>query len=317
MKNKAKEFIKKYLIGFALGVLSVGIVVVYAETYFPSNQTTYDNSVSELESTNVQDAIDELYGVCFPPTGGDQILDNVDIVTSGDGLYKDEYEADKYIYKGANPNNYITFNNEEAGWRIISIENDGTIKIIKGKILQNNTYDTSNKKDWARPATLNTYLNNTYYNSLTQTAKGQIVAHNFNIGEVTANNNDLSTQIKNEQTVNWFGKIGLLNVSEYLRVNSNKNNCKSIYLNNTNKATCVTTNWIYAKLLLGVYTLWTLTPSTITSTERIFIAGNNEGEIYPDNSLDGFGSVYPVLYLSPKVKITGGIGTQSDPYRIE
>ena len=38
-------------------------------------------------------------------------------VTSGDGLYKDTYETGRYVYKGANPNNYITFNNEL--WRII------------------------------------------------------------------------------------------------------------------------------------------------------------------------------------------------------
>ena len=36
-----------------------------------------------------------------------------DVVDSGDGLYKDEYETGRYIYKGANPNNYITFNNEK------------------------------------------------------------------------------------------------------------------------------------------------------------------------------------------------------------
>ena len=48
---------------------------------------------------------------------------------SGDGLYADEYEPGRYVYKGANPNNYITFNNEP--WRIISVESDGTLKLIK------------------------------------------------------------------------------------------------------------------------------------------------------------------------------------------
>ena len=49
------------------------------------------------------------------------------VVESGDGLYKDIYEDERYIYKGENPNNYITFNNET--WQIISIESNGTIKI--------------------------------------------------------------------------------------------------------------------------------------------------------------------------------------------
>ena len=48
------------------------------------------------------------------------ITDNV--VTSGDGLYEDEYEEGRYVYRGANPNNYIEFNNEL--WRIIAKETD-------------------------------------------------------------------------------------------------------------------------------------------------------------------------------------------------
>ena len=87
MKEKTKEFLKKNLIGFILGFVSVGIVVVYAETYFPSNDVTYDNTESGLSSTNVQGAIDELYGVCTAePPAGEQIIENA-------GLEKDPYEA--------------------------------------------------------------------------------------------------------------------------------------------------------------------------------------------------------------------------------
>ena len=196
--KKIKEFSKKYLIGFILGVLSAGIISAYAATYFPSNQTTYDNTNSELKSENVQDAIDELYEVCFPKTAGDSILDNTDIVTSGDGLYEDEYEEGRYFYKGTNPNNYVTFNNEKAGWRIISIEGDGTIKIIKDANIGMQAWDTSDSNNWARPATLNAYLNETYYNSLNSTAQSQIVAKDWSIGGIAMNNNDLVNQINEE-----------------------------------------------------------------------------------------------------------------------
>ena len=46
--------------------------------------------------------------------GGQQISP----VTSGDGIYKDEYESGRCVYRGENPNNYIRFNNEP--WRIIA-----------------------------------------------------------------------------------------------------------------------------------------------------------------------------------------------------
>ena len=107
MKEKIKKFIKSYLPGFILGVVSAAVVVVYAETYFPSNQVTYDNKESGLSSNNVQGAIDELYNTCFPPKASDTIIEN-------GNLEKDEYEC-RYFFTGANPNNYITFNGEDAG----------------------------------------------------------------------------------------------------------------------------------------------------------------------------------------------------------
>ena len=55
------------------------------------------------------------------------ITDNV--VSSGDGLYEDQYETGRYVYRGSEPNNYIMFNDEL--WRIIAKEADGTYKIIR------------------------------------------------------------------------------------------------------------------------------------------------------------------------------------------
>ena len=161
MKEKMKKILKNRIFIFALGLSIAGSISVAAETFFPSNDVTYDNTESGLASTNVQGAIDELYNACFPPKAGDTIIDSVDIVTSGDGLYKDEYEEGKYTYKGKNPNNYITFNGEKAGWRIISINKDKTIKIIKIEDINtaNNLYwDVSKNSNW-KVASLNSYLN--------------------------------------------------------------------------------------------------------------------------------------------------------------
>ena len=62
--KKIKEILKNCIFGIILSALICGGISVYAITYFPSNQTTYDNSTSGMISTNVQDAIDELYSVC-------------------------------------------------------------------------------------------------------------------------------------------------------------------------------------------------------------------------------------------------------------
>ena len=70
---------------------------------------------------------------------------NITIANNGDGLYKDEYVEDRYIYRGKDPNNYITFNNEM--WRILSVEENGTIKIIRNEIINNMAFDSQDARD--------------------------------------------------------------------------------------------------------------------------------------------------------------------------
>ena len=313
MKEKVKKIIFGYLPGLVLGVITAISISVIAATYFPSNDVTYDNKESGLESQNVQGAIDELYGICTTPsTAGEWVLENTDIVTSGDGLYADEYEEGKYTYKGANPNNYVTFNNEKAGWRIISINSDGTIKIMKdGDINTSNNlaWDTSDSNNWNRPASLNTYLNGDYYNSLTSTAQSQIVEASYYVGAVTQNNNDMQDQISDEKAVTSKVKVALPTVSEYLRANSNKEQCGTFSLNNRNNSTCKNSDWMYIN-----YVWWTLSPYSGTSN-NVFLVSSlgtvNDNYAYATGS-----AVRPAITLSSEVQITGGTGTESDPYTL-
>ena len=301
--KKIKEFSKKYLIGFILGVLSAGIISAYAATYFPSNQTTYDNTNSKLKSENVQDAIDELYGVCFPKPAGEQIIENA-------GLEKDPYEC-RYFFTGTNPNNYITFNDEKAGWRIISVECDGTIKIMRITDIENQKWDTSGSNNWARPASLNTYLNGTYYNELNATAQSQIVAKDFSIGEIR-DYDDLATQINKENSIKWNGKVALPTLSEYIRSNSNKSGCGSISSNNASYSSCQNTTWMSFN---NPGNWWTLSPDGDGLSSNKAFSVNPHGYIN-DGYVGGTNytfQVLPVLYLNSEFTLTGN-GTQSDPY---
>ena len=313
MKEKTKKFLQKYLIGFILGFVSVGIVAVYAETYFPSNDVTYDNTKSGLSSTDVQGAIDELYGVCFPPkTGGDAILDDTDIVTSGDGLYEDEYEDGRYFYKGGNPNNYITFNNEKAGWRIMSIEADGSIKIIKNGSIGAYAWDSNGSRDWTKPSSLNLYLNYSYLSSLSHS--DYILTHKWSIGTVEYSDeylNNLAKQIDAENAKTFNGKIGLMTASEYIRANLNTERCGTIKLNNNNAKTCLQTNWMY----FSKDYWWTITTIAIYITN---VGGGGYDGLIGDNfyNSDNQLAVAPALYLSPEVQITGGNGSINNPYTI-
>ena len=309
--DMGKKRIKKNILSFMIGSFIFGTLSVYAITYFPSISTAYDNSNSDMTSTNVQDAIDELYIECTKePTAGDTILDNTDIVTSGDGLYEDEYEDGKYTYKGANPNNYVTFNNETAGWRIVSINSDGTIKIMRKESIGIMAWDSPGSNNWTLPADLNTYLNGSYLTeTLNATAQSQIVAKDWNIGSVTWDNNDLADQIKDEKTTTWNGKVALITVSEYIRSNSNQSSCGTHALIQANYSSCKNTTWMFNSSM----NWWTLSPNAGDSFYVFgvrsygYVSGNNAYTLY---------AVRPAVYLSSSVQITGGDGSQNDPYTL-
>ena len=77
------------------------------------------NMQKEIEITLTYEQSDD--GVPLPPKPGEGESiggQTVEVVTSGDGLYEDQYETGRYIYRGSEPNNYIQFNNEL--WRIVA-----------------------------------------------------------------------------------------------------------------------------------------------------------------------------------------------------
>ena len=276
--------------------------------------------------------------------GGQQISP----VTSGDGIYKDEYESGRCVYRGENPNNYIRFNNEL--WRIIAKETDGTYKIIRNEVLpEDMPFDENDYRDsesngaggtycanssygcnaWAATAnmvgspseftngdysgtvlldsSLNTYLNGEYLNSITVN-KDKIVNHDYNIGAVVYNNNDLATQIEGEKAYKWNGKVGLISESDYINANSDMNTCGTLSKYNSKYKTCRNTNWMY---ISGTW--WSLSPDADYSyyVWRVYDVG------YLDNNI-AYNShgVRPAVYLTSSLSLSGS-GTQSNPFTIQ
>ena len=77
-------------------------------------------------------------GIIGAPPGkrfSEVILSNeTPTLNNGDGLYN---YGSKYYYSGQIVNNYVSFNEEI--WRIVSIEEDGSIKIVKDEVVDINT----------------------------------------------------------------------------------------------------------------------------------------------------------------------------------
>ena len=281
-------------------------------TYNPNITTQPENLTSELNVTLTYEQKGN--SSVTPPTPTTITPDDLKAlaVTEGDGLYADEYENGKYTYKGANPNNYITFNNET--WRIISIDSNGSIKIMRNESIGNQIWDAGNSNAW-ETSDIKTYLNDTYLPTIT-TNQDKIVSHTWSIGKVTGGNSDLAGQIAAENgTQSQSVSIGMITASEYLRANTNTEECGNLSLNNTNRTTCKTTNWMYNIVPSDGY-LWIISPTASDSLTVFCVVGNASiaGRVSSSFANASFG-VSPALYLSSDITLSG-TGESSNPYKI-
>ena len=253
-------------------------------------------------------------------------------------------------YVGANPCNYVTFNGEEAGWRIIGILNtpEGQrMKLISTYPVGHLPWDVS---DWTK-SSLQTLLNSgAYYNrttgkyyngkdldftddglayGLTGTAKNQIDTITWKLGgtaNYTSSSNGLAshwytyergTTVYTGSSTEWQGKVGLMYPSDYGYATSggtsmNRASCLAKELYNWSGASdCYNNDWLYN----SNYWQWTLTPysssdDVVLDIDRDGCVNDNVGHIM--NSL----AVRPSVYLISKTSILGGEGTRENPYEI-
>ena len=118
----------------------------------------------------------------------------------------------------------------------------------------------------------------------------------------------MQDQVSDEKGAISKVKVALPTLSEYLRANSNKEQCETLSLINRNYSTCKNSDWMFNSDYW-----WTLSPRSgdFNDVFRVYGTGgasSNCNANYTDNA------VRPAITLSSKVQITGGTGTESDPY---
>ena len=293
--------------------------------------------------------------VVMEERAADKLKENV--VTTGDGLYADTTEEKRYIYRGANPNNYIKLGSDT--YRIISVESDNTLKVIKNGSIGNKVFDTSkarystNSSDYCneergckvwgskttmldtngnnvtqmpsvvggtlynlpdKEASLNTYLNNDWYNSLSSNVQNLIVSHLFNVGVTKSSETSLANTITQEQTYKWLGKVGLMNPSDYVKASTNSacDSVNSYFSNESCYNNSATHNWIFAGPAAKSYS-WTIAPYSHSSAYGVFSVGSG-GSLSIDSAYYS-ASAAPVLYLSSDISLEGD-GTSNSPYTV-
>ena len=256
-------------------------------------------------------------------------------------LQVDSKFATEYRYRGGDSvvNNYVTFNNEV--WRIIGIipteDTNGNvenrIKIIKdtsiGNKKWNETQDitTNSYNNWVT-GTLNTYLNNSYYNTLSSDAQNMIGTAKYYLGGYDMSDEAFTSDImwqyerKNEanRTGYYYGtnpimqnntnkKISIMYVSDYGYGASKE--CTNNLYDYDSSANCITTNnWLDKS-----EDTWLLPQNSGNSDYAFSVYSGGFVDNGDNASYDEY-AVRPVLSLSSNVKISGGSGKSSDPYQL-
>ena len=204
-------------------------------------------------------------------------------------------EANNLRYIGADPNNYVLFNDEL--WRIIGVFSEDThgvsgqklIKIIRSESLGSIAWDSANTNDWST-ASLQTTLNGDYLNGSgsyastgikSDTARNMIETVTWKLGgtaSYTSSSNGLAshfygyergTTVYSGRPTTWSGKVALMYPSDYGYATSggsttNRDACLAKELYNWDSSSfsdCKNNDWLYDS---STYQ-WTLTPNTSNS----------------------------------------------------
>ncbi len=262
-------------------------------------------------------------------------------------LVEDDYGNLRYI--GADPNNYVLFNNEL--WRIIGVmkdvENaDGTkedkVKLIRGNSI--GSYSWDNKGDygssnWSTSALQKVLNSGAYWNrtsgncpsskygttktcdfsesGLTEESKNMISESVWNLGSSSSSKitSELYTLERGEKVYStnptkWTGKVGLMYPSDYGYATAGGAT--------TDRNTCLNAplaNWNESGVSDCKDNDWLLRSSQWTlasSSNNIFVV-----EIL-GNVIDRWAyasyTLHPSIYLNPSIEIDNGVGSSTSPF---
>ena len=125
------------------------------------------------------------------------------------------------------------------------------------------------------------------------------------------------TEVYSGRPTEWIGKVGLMYPSDYGYATSggsstDRETCLNTELYNwdgSSVSDCKNNDWLYNSSNYQ----WTITPPSSTSRDVFLVDSNGNVDNYGARSRD---AVSPALYLSSNVKISGGEGSEGNPYTL-
>ncbi len=247
------------------------------------------------------------------------------VVTTGDGLYEFQIENSpkKYVFKGSSVNNYIQYSGKL--WRIVSVESNGSLKLIDYSNPLNVKWDGDKKGDNLEfnNSTISSNLNLQYFSEISDKSKimksywESILIYTVNDSandEISLNDYYTVKSQQMEQINANSNYVGLLSIEDYMNA-SLISHCQDNLLN---ASSCV--SW------LSEYKGWTI---NLHIDKGKYATGDNAAYYFGDNGtnqsqkdkiisedVESEMAAYPVIYLNRNISINGE-GTLTNPYIVQ
>lgn len=229
---------------------------------------------------------------------------------NGIGLYA---VKDQYIMKGEVTNNYVKM--ADQLFRIIRINEDGTIRLMQNNGLKQQVWDNRFNPDYNYNGGINEY----YYNSLNSRIK-DAVENYYKDGSVWSDetkayivNSDLCVGKRSEADITSDGStecskkienqpFGLLTVYEIMQASLDAN------CNNSVAKACRNYNW-FANFASYEGSIWTVTADAERS-QYVYLLD----QIPTIANASSYANINVVFNLTDKAVYVSGNGTEEDPY---
>lgn len=249
-------------------------------------------------------------GTNTPITLSKKITSNENTVITGNGLYK---YNNSYIFRGDTLNNNITFANRN--WKIIRINEDGTIRVMDTTKRESATWDNRYNIDRSTTSGINDYISNDINSRIKDTLDDIYISEKEFSDDDRAHfvKHDLCVGKRNEAETVMDGSVecaqivedqifGLIQANEYLLASLDQN------CTDTTNASCI--NYNYLSTFTG--STWTITANSENSYKvyKIFSGLNS-------SMTSGSGGVKIVAHLNKDILFSEGDGSEETPYIIK
>ena len=233
-----------------------------------------------------------------------------------------------YHYIGMNPHNVLHFS--EACFSIVNIAKNGSLKLVyegpvstngscehvrsssSGKLEVSQPWNASNVNDWKNP---NTTIRKTLENlqdkpdllHIRTSDLEKLEDATFYVGAAgTGPNGSLLNDIQTEQSNSYIGKVGTLNVTDYVKV------CASTQGGAQNISVAFSGGYCPGSYLQKDYSYWFMNAHPNSEVWLFSSAAQSKIDLkYPNTAL----YIRPVVYLKANTYLTG-TGTDEHPFRV-